>query len=142
VSGVGRVPAPRRLVLAALVAGALALGGCGGGQPLAPEVPGPPATVPIPESSVAPANAVVPGATSTPTPTPTATATATGTGTTGATGSTGTGTSTSTGASTGTGTPTTGTAGGGAAAPSATPPPAGSSAGKFETFCAQNPGAC
>jgi hypothetical protein len=135
-------------VLAALAAGTLALAGCGGGQTVAPEVPGPPATVPIPESSLAPAGAALPGSSATTTPTPTPTATTAGTGTTGTTGSTGTtatgttGTGTSTGTGGTGGTTTTGTTGGGAAAPSGTPPPAGSDAQKFEDFCAQNPGAC
>jgi hypothetical protein len=146
---------PSRFAIAALVAGLLAVAGCGGATVTAPEVPTPYSDAPIPSSPDAPPAVGASGsATATPTPTPTATAT---TGATGSTGITPTSasapTSTSTGTSTGTGgTSTTSPAssGGGAAAPASgtdsqsndTPPPAGSNAQKFEDFCAQNPGAC
>jgi hypothetical protein len=135
----------RRCGLVVLLAGSLAVAGCGGGDPLVYEVPSPYADAPIPESSVTPP-AAADGASSTATPTPTPTETpASGTGATGSTGTSGT-----TPSSSSTGTESTGTAGGGAAAPADggdsatndTTPPAGSNAQKFEDFCAQNPGAC
>jgi hypothetical protein len=119
---------------------ALAAAGCGGDDSLAPEVPGPPADVALPESTVAPA------------------ADEQSTDSNGGQDST----STDEGATdesttpedTGT-TPDTGAAepdssGGGAAAPDTaadsptndTPPHADSEAEQFEDFCAQNPGAC
>ena len=118
---------------------ALAAAGCGGGEPLAPEVPGPPAEVKVPQSSQSPGDVAAANGqgsangSATPTPTPT------GSGTSGATA-----TATPTPTVTGTG------QGGGAAAPNSTadgptndtPPPDGSNAQQFEDFCAQNPGAC
>ena len=101
---------------------ALAAAGCGGDETVAPEVPGPPADVVLPESTVAPAADENSDST---------------TDDSGATGDTG-------------GATTPDTSGGGTAAPDAeadsptndTPPPADSEAEQFEDFCAQNPGAC
>jgi hypothetical protein len=135
-----------------LAAGLVALGaaGCGGGDELAPQAPGPPADVRVPESSEAPAggssdngNAQQDGDqsgdadnTGTDEATPTPTATPDG------------------GAETPAAPEDTGAAvpdeGGGSAAPEAQPdgptndtaPPAGSEPEQFEDFCAQNPGAC
>ena len=52
-----------RRLIAVLAAGVLALAaaGCGGDDDLAPEVPGPPADVVIPESAEAPTSAAVNG---------------------------------------------------------------------------------
>jgi hypothetical protein len=119
---------------------ALAAAGCGGGEPLAPEVPGPPAEVKVPQAAQSPGDAAAANGqgsasgTATPTPTPTPT------GTSGTSGATATPTPTVTGTG----------QGGGAAAPNTTadspsndtPPPDGSNAQQFEDFCAQNPGAC
>jgi hypothetical protein len=131
-----------RRITALVITGLLALvaTGCGGGEPLAPEVPGPPAEVKVPQSAQAPGDAAAQN-----------TAGNSGTGTSDS--ATGSGSSGDTGADA-TPTPTpagTGTdQGGGAAAPDATadsptndtPPPDGSNAQQFEDFCAQNPGAC
>ena len=112
--------------------------GCGSGDELAPQVPGPPADVTIPDAGVSPSgNAADESGTtddstgSTDEPTPEATAAPEGTG------------------DTGTAQPD---ASGGAAAPEPEPqadsptndtaPPEGSNAQQFEDFCAQNPGAC
>ena len=117
---------------------ALAAAGCGSDDSLAPEVPGPPADVVLPTSTVAPAadengdsadqdsSSTDEGTTDEGTTTPEDT---------GATGDTGT---------------TTPDTSGGTTAPDAeadsptndTPPPADSEAEQFEDFCAQNPGAC
>ena len=130
-------------ISALLIAGLLSLtllAGCGGDDDLAPQVPGPPADVSVPDAGVSPsgdAAADEPGATddesadSTDEPTPEATAAPEGTG------------------DTGTAEPD---ASGGATAPEPEPqadgptndtaPPEGSNAQEFEDFCAQNPGAC
>jgi len=141
-----------RRLSALLAAGLLALAvtGCGGGEPLAPQVPGEPAEVRIPEAAEPPGGAD-PESTADP---------ATGEEDTGTTdeGATTDGTTDGTTAAPETTTPPvdeTGEApvpddGGGATAPEAvpdgpandTPPPAGSDAEQFEDFCAQNPGAC
>jgi hypothetical protein len=134
-----------RRITALSIIGLLALvaAGCGGGEPLAPQVPGPPAEVKVPQAAQAPGDAAAANGqgsasgTATPTPTPT------GTGTSGTSGTSGA-TATPTPAGTGTG------QGGGAAAPDTTAdsptndtqPPSGSNAQQFEDFCAQNPGAC
>jgi hypothetical protein len=128
-----------RRVTAIIAAGLLALAaaGCGSDDSLAPEVPGPPADVVLPTSTVAPAandnadsadqsSSTDEGTTDEGTTTP---------DDTGATGDTGT---------------TTPDTSGGTTAPDAeadsptndTPPPADSEAEQFEDFCAQNPGAC
>jgi hypothetical protein len=130
-------------ISALLIAGLLSLtllAGCGGDDDLAPQVPGPPADVSVPDAGVSPsgdAAADESGATddesadSTDEPTPEATAAPEGTG------------------DTGTAEPD---ASGGATAPEPEPqadgptndtaPPEGSNAQEFEDFCAQNPGAC
>jgi hypothetical protein len=125
---------------------ALAAAGCGGGDEIAPEVPGPPADVVIPESADAPTSAASQDDASTG---DTGDATTDDTGTTGDTGAA---TPDEAAPETGdTGTTTTpDTSGGGTAAPETqadgptndTPPPEGSNAEQFEDFCAQNPGAC
>ena len=114
-----------RRLTAIIAAGLLALAaaGCGSDERLAPEVPGPPADVVLPESTVAPAadeDADSADQDST----------------------------TDEGTTDDTTTPD--TSGGGTAAPDAeadsptndTPPPEDSEAEQFEDFCAQNPGAC
>jgi hypothetical protein len=141
---------PRRgsVRLTALVAAgllALAAAGCGGGDELAPEVPGAPADVVIPESADAPTSAASQDD---------AAAGDTGDATTddaGTTDDTTTAPDEAAPATGDTGTTTTPDAsGGGTAAPETqadgptndTPPPEGSNAEQFEDFCAQNPGAC
>ena len=127
-------------LIAVLLALAL-LAGCGGDEELAPQVPGPPAGVTIPDAGVSPsgdAAADESGGTtddstgSTDEQAPDATAAPEGTGDTGTT--------------------TEPDASGGTTAPEAdtqtdgptndTAPPEGSNAQQFEDFCAQNPGAC
>jgi hypothetical protein len=165
-TGGGLKGARGRRLIAVLAAGLLALGaaGCGDNDDLAPEVPGPPADIVIPESAEAPTDAAnqdqtttddTGGATSDDTGGATtddtggATTDDTGGATTDDTGTTApeeatpapdeTGTTTTPDASTG-----------GTAAPDGeadgptndTPPPEGSDAQEFEDFCAQNPGAC
>ena len=126
-----------RRLTAIIAAGLLALAGCGSDDALAPEVPGPPADVVLPESTVAPAadenadGAADEDASTDDSATDEST-TPEDTGTTGDTGAT---------------TPDTS---GGTTAPDAeadsptndTPPPEDSEAEQFEDFCAQNPGAC
>src|SRR5215218_5914177 len=118
-----------RTATALLCTAALAVGaaGCGGSEIDYQEVPGPPVDVAIPSGSGSGSgssgDAAASGdATATPTPAATATSGATGTA---------------------------GTDSGGATAPAGddsaandTAPPAGSDAEQFESFCAQNPGAC
>lgn len=129
-----------RRLTAIIAAGLLALAaaGCGTDETLAPEVPGPPADVVLPESTVAPAadedadSADQDSATDEDSSTDDTT-TPDDSGATGDTGAT-----------------TPDTTGGGTAAPDAeadsptndTPPPEDSEAEQFESFCAQNPGAC
>ena len=127
------------LLIAALLSLAL-LAGCGSGDELAPQVPGPPADVTIPDAGVSPSgdaaadesgNPDEDSTDSTDEPTPEATAAPEGSG------------------DTGTAEPD---ASGGATAPEPEPqadgptndtaPPEGSNAQQFEDFCAQNPGAC
>jgi hypothetical protein len=128
-------------ISALLIAGLLSLAvlaGCGSGDELAPQVPGPPADVTIPDAGVSPSGDAADESESTDDstgstdePTPEATAAPEGTG------------------DTGTAPPD---ASGGAAAPTPEPqadsptndtaPPEGSNAQQFEDFCAQNPGAC
>ncbi len=128
-----------RRLTAIIAAGLLALAaaGCGSDESLAPEVPGPPADVVLPESTVAPAAdedaAAADEDSSTDEGSTDDTTTPEDSGATGDTGAT-----------------TPDTSGGGTAAPDAeadsptndTPPPADSEAEQFEDFCAQNPGAC
>jgi hypothetical protein len=127
-----------RRLTAIIAAGlVLALAGCGSNDQLAPEVPGPPANVVLPESTVAPpededAAADEDAATDEDASSDDTTAPEEDTGATGDTGTT---------------TPDTS---GGTTAPETeadsptndTPPPADSEAEQFEDFCAQNPGAC
>lgn len=128
-----------RRLTAIIAAGLLALAaaGCGNDETLAPEVPGPPADVVLPESTVAPAadenaDSADQDSSSTDEGTTDDTTTPDDTGATGDTGAT---------------TPDTS---GGTTAPDAeadsptndTPPPEDSEAEQFEDFCAQNPGAC
>jgi hypothetical protein len=126
------------LITAGLIA--IALGGCGGGDEIAPEVPGPPADVVLPEGTVAAAPAEDEDAATTDEDAA-ADETATPDGTTEETAPPADETG---------GTTTPETTEGGTAAPEAAPdspdndtaPPAGSEAEQFEDFCAQNPGAC
>ena len=128
-----------RRLTAIIAAGILALAaaGCGSDDSLAPEVPGPPADVVLPESTVAPtadenADDTADEDASTDDSTTDESTTPEDTGTTPDTGAT---------------TPDTS---GGTTAPDAeadsptndTPPPEDSEAEQFEDFCAQNPGAC
>lgn len=128
-------------ISALLITGLLSLAvlaGCGSGDELAPQVPGPPADVTIPDAGVSPSGGAADesgtsddSTGSTDEPTPEATAAPEGSG------------------DTGTAQPD---ASGGAAAPAPEPqadsptndtaPPEGSNAQQFEDFCAQNPGAC
>jgi hypothetical protein len=116
--------------------------GCGGDDDLAPQVPGPPADVTIPDAGVSPsaeegAADDEAGTTdeestdSTDTQTPEATAAPEGTGDTGAAEPDASGGTTAPEADTQADGPTNDTA-----------PPEGSNAQQFEDFCAQNPGAC
>jgi hypothetical protein len=128
-----------RRLTAIIAAGLLALAaaGCGSGDELAPEVPGPPAAVVLPESTVAPAADEDAAATDEDSTTneDSTTDDTTAPEDTGATDDTGA---------------TTPDTGGGTTAPDAeadsptndTPPPTDSEAEQFEDFCAQNPGAC
>ena len=135
-----------RRITAFLAAGLLVLvaAGCGGGDELAPEVPGPPADVVISESADAPSAAA-----SKQDENGTTDESGTDSTDTGTTDDTGTTTpDTSGGATAPEG--TTPDASGGTTAPDTsadgptndTPPPEGSNAEQFEDFCAQNPGAC
>jgi hypothetical protein len=127
-----------RRLTAIIAAGLLALAaaGCGNDETLAPEVPGPPADVVLPESTVAPAaDEDADSADQDSTTDEGATDDTTTPEDTGATGDAGT---------------TTPDTSGGTTAPDAeadsptndTPPPEDSEAEQFEDFCAQNPGAC
>jgi hypothetical protein len=129
-----------RRLTAIIAAGLLALAaaGCGTDETLAPEVPGPPADVVLPESTVAPAadedaDSADQGSSTDEDSSTDDTTTPDDSGATGDTGAT-----------------TPDTSGGGTAAPDAeadsptndTPPPEDSEAEQFEDFCTQNPGAC
>ncbi|MGH2950127.1 MAG: hypothetical protein ACRDPC_28325 [Solirubrobacteraceae bacterium] len=136
---------PRAIALLAAALLAIAVAGCGGDDPLAPQAPGPPAGMPVPEAEEPPGGgtaddatqedaATEDGATTEPDATVVPPEEETGAAAPAA--------------------PETAVApeesGGGATAPDATadgptndtPPPAGSDAEQFEDFCAQNPGAC
>jgi hypothetical protein len=154
-----------RRITALIAAGVLALAavGCGDGDEIAPEVPGPPADVALPDATVAPTSdensdssgtsdsssstdegTTDEGTTDEGTTDESATPDASGT-TPDASGTTpdASGTTPDTGAATP-------DSSGGTAAPDTsadgptndTPPPADSEAQQFEDFCAQNPGAC
>jgi hypothetical protein len=136
-----------RRLTAFLTAGLLALvaAGCGGGDDMAPEVPGPPADVVIPESAEAPGDASASQDEGT-----TDESGDEQTDDTGTTDDSGGTTAPEETAPADPGTTTPDTSEGGTAAPEAeadgptndTPPPEGSNAEQFEDFCAQNPGAC
>ena len=147
-----------RTASALLCATVLALtgAGCGGSETRYQEVPGPPASVPIPQDTGAldsgsdsAADDADADATATPdagttAPSDQSGATDTGTGTDTAAGTGGVTDPAATG-----GADPSADAGGGATAPAEpdspaadTPPPAGSEAEQFEDFCAQNAGAC
>jgi hypothetical protein len=146
-----------RRLAAVAAAGLLALvgAGCGGDDELAPEVPGPPADVVIPESAEAPTEAAGQDEAATQdtgedTGEDTGGEATTEPGTTDDTGTTAPEEATPVPDDTGTGTTTTPDSSGGTTAPEGeadsptndTPPPEGSNAEQFEDFCAQNPGAC
>ena len=127
-----------RRITAIIAAGLLALAaaGCGSDDTLAPEVPGPPADVVLPQATVAPsADEDADSADQDSSTDEGSTDDTTAPEDTGATGDTGA---------------TTPDTSGGTTAPEAeadsptndTPPPADSEAEQFEDFCAQNPGAC
>jgi hypothetical protein len=127
-----------RRLTAIIAAGVLALAaaGCGSGDSLAPEVPGPPADVVLPQATVAPsADENADSADQDSSTDENSTDDTTTPEDSGATGDTGA---------------TTPDTSGGTTAPEAeadsptndTPPPADSEAEQFESFCAQNPGAC
>ncbi|HET9738739.1 MAG TPA: hypothetical protein VFP78_11535 [Solirubrobacteraceae bacterium] len=128
------------LLIAALLSLAL-LAGCGSDDELAPQVPGPPADVTIPDAGVSPsgsdAAADESGDTSdestdsSDTQTPEATAAPEGSGDTGTAQPDASGGTTAPAPDTQADGPTNDTA-----------PPEGSNAQQFEDFCAQNPGAC
>jgi hypothetical protein len=130
-----------RRLTAIIAAGLLGLAaaGCGGGDDVAPETPGPPADYVVPEATVE-AAANEDAATNGDDATTDDTTTDDATGTT---------EETAPPTDTGAAAPETDT-GGGTAAPETqadsptndTPPPEGSEAQQFEDFCAQNPGAC
>ena len=118
---------------------AVAAAGCGSDDSLAPQVPGPPAEVKVPQAAQAPGDAAAAqnGAADDNTSTDSTTDTDSS--------------DSASGDATATPTPAAGTDdSGGTAAPDATadgptndtPPPDGSNAQQFEDFCAQNPGAC
>ena len=130
---------------------ALALAGCGSDDDLAPQVPGQPAGVSVPDGDPVPPSP----SDSTASGTDTTTGDATTDTTDGTTGTTDDGTTTTPPADqSGTTTapasnPVTADSGGGATTAPATdgpasdtPPPSGSEAEVFEDFCTQNPGAC
>jgi hypothetical protein len=134
-----------RRLTAFLAAGLLAVAavGCGGGDDVAPEVPGPPADVVIPESAEAPGSAASNQDETT------TDESGDQSGDTGTTDEGGTPTPDATAPTDETGTTTPDTSGGTTAPDTTadgptndTPPPEGSNAEQFEDFCAQNPGAC
>jgi hypothetical protein len=130
----------RSLALLATVLVALAVAGCGGSDELAPQVPGPPADVTIPDAGVTPSGdaAQEDGSSSDETQDPDATETPEATAAPEGTGDTGAAAPDTSG----------GTAAPEEPAPAEdgptndTAPPEGSNAQQFEDFCAQNPGAC
>jgi hypothetical protein len=134
-----------RRFTALLAAALLGLAGCGGGGEEAPEVPGPPADVVIPESADAPTGAASDQDEQS---TDDSGDESTDSDTTDDSGATTTPEETAPSTDQGATTPDTDE--GGTAAPEAqpdgptndTPPPEGSNAEQFEDFCAQNPGAC
>jgi len=135
------MPRLSALMTAALLA--VVVAGCGGDDTLAPQVPGPPADVSVPDSGQSPTEAAASaqdqaGSNDSSTSndsTSSDDSTSSGSGTTDSSGSD-TGTTGDT--SGGTAAPDTGTD----SAQNDTPPPADSNAEQFEDFCAQNQGAC
>jgi hypothetical protein len=136
----------RRLSAIITVGLSIALVGCGGGDEIAPEVPGPPADVVLPDGTLEPTAPEDEGASS-------GDATQEDDATSGEDGAAtdeGTATPEATAPSGDTGATTPDSSGGGATAPEETAdsptndtaPPAGSEAEQFEDFCTQNPGAC
>ena len=128
------------LLIAALLSLAL-IAGCGSDDELAPQVPGPPADVTIPDAGVSPSGSDAAAdesgdtsdeSTDSPdTQTPEATAAPEGSGDTGTAQPDASGGTTAPAPDTQADGPTNDTA-----------PPEGSNAQQFEDFCAQNPGAC
>jgi hypothetical protein len=125
------------LLIAVLLAFAVA--GCGGDDALAPQVPGPPADVTVPDAGVSPSGeaAEEDAATTDESTDEGADATATPEAAPEGTGDTGTAEPDASG---GTAAPAEPQADDGPA--NDTAPPEGSNAQQFEDFCAQNPGAC
>jgi hypothetical protein len=122
---------------------AIAVAGCGGGDEIAPEVPGGPADVTLPSGTVEPTSTTDEDTGTTDEDTGSTDDSTTDDGT----GTTDDGTTTPPADETGATTPDTS---GGTTAPEAeadsptndTPPPDGSDAEQFEDFCEQNEGAC
>jgi hypothetical protein len=128
--------APSRLAVG-IFALTLAVAGCGGSTITVQEVPGEPAQLTVPGNGAA----LAPQVTATPTAEATATVDPNAAAATATPAAGGTAPATETAPQ--------GTAGGGTTAPGTTdsattdqPPPAGSNADEFESFCAENPGAC
>jgi hypothetical protein len=142
----------RAYALLVAVLALLALAGCGGDDELAPQTPGEPASMPIPQAPEPPGGGSAEDeATTDETGTPEEEATAEPEATEeGAAVPPADDTGATTEAPPETAAAPPEDTGGGATAPSAepdgptndTPPPAGSDAEQFEDFCAQNPGAC
>lgn len=142
-----------RRITALIAAGVLALAavGCGDGDEIAPEVPGPPADVALPDATVAPTSDESGDSSGT---SDSSSSTDEGTTDEGTTDESATPDASGTTPDASGTTPDTGAAtpdsSGGTAAPDTsadgptndTPPPADSEAQQFEDFCAQNPGAC
>jgi hypothetical protein len=133
-----------RRLTAFVITGVLALTAAGcGSEELAPQVPGPPAEVKVPQSSQAPADAAAASGQGS---NDSSTSSSDSSTSTDSSNDSGTGATATPTATAGSGT----TQGGGAAAPDTTadgpgndtPPQDGSNAQQFEDFCAQNPGAC
>src|SRR4051794_17686451 len=142
----GVIPMPRlsALLTATLLAFAVVVVGCGGDDSLAPQVPGPPADVTVPDSGQSPTEAAASAQDrassqdSASNSDSTSSDSSTSTDDTGTTDSTGTDTGTTGDTSGGTAAPDTGTD----SPQNDTAPPSGSDAQQFEDFCAQNQGAC
>jgi hypothetical protein len=138
------MPRLSALLTAALLAVAVAAAGCGGDDSLAPQVPGPPADVTVPDSGESPTEAAASAqnqdssSDSTSSDDSTSSSDSTSTDDSSSTGSTGTDTGTTGDTSGGTAAPDTGTD----SPENDTQPPSGSDAEQFEDFCAQNQGAC
>ncbi len=135
---------PRLSALLTAFVLAVAVAGCGGDDSLAPQVPGPPADVTVPDSGESPTEAAASAQDSANSDDSSSSDDSTSSDDTTSTDDTSTTDSTSTD------TGTTGDTSGGTAAPDTgtdspendTQPPSGSDAEQFEDFCAQNQGAC